>query len=313
MNPLAGLAGDARSLDRLKLDAARDPQAAVRQAAGQFEALFMQSLLKSMRDALPKSGLMDGPSQELYTGMLDQQLSQSLAGRPGGLAEMIAKQLSRNIQGGASPGVASAGSMASPTASAGSAAGSGQADLAAALLLRSQPAQAGQAAAGLPDASQLSSQQVDFVRRMWPAAQLAQKATGVPAAFVVGQAALESGWGRQEIKRPDGSSSCNLFGIKAGPGWQGATVDVTTTEFVDGQAVKSVEKFRAYGSYAEAFKDWTNVVGGQARYGQVIRAAQSVEGYAQGMQRAGYATDPAYGAKLEKTINRTLALKRLVV
>ncbi len=296
MTPSNGLASDVRSLDKLKLDASRDPAAAVKQVAGQFEALFMQTLLKSMRDATPKSGLMGSSSEDTYTGMLDQQFAQKLAGRPGGLGEMIAKQLSRNIAGGATPQVAAS-------------APGGQAALAAALRMRA----ADPVATSQPDMSKMTPAQADFVRKMWPDALKSQQATGVPAAFVVGQAALESGWGRSEIRRADGTSAHNLFGIKAGASWQGATVDTTTTEYVDGKAVKKVEKFRAYGSYAEAFGDWSRLMGSQGRYDQVLRASGSVGAYAQGMQRAGYATDPAYGNKLEKTINQTLALRRLVI
>jgi flagellar protein FlgJ len=157
----------------------------------------------------------------------------------------------------------------------------------------------------------LDGSQAAFVERMWPHALAAQRSSGVPAAYVVGQAALESGWGRQEIRHPDGRSAHNLFGIKAGSGWKGATVDVATTEYVDGKPQRSVERFRAYGSYEEAFRDWAALMAGNARYAPVLRAGQSVSGYASGMQRAGYATDPRYGEKLERTINRTLMLGRL--
>jgi flagellar protein FlgJ len=263
MDPIPGLVSDSRSLDRLKSAAARDPKAAVRQAAGQFEALFMQMVLKSMRDAMPKSGLTDGPSHEMFTSMLDQQLAQSLAGRPGGLGEVIARQLSSRM-----------------------------------------------AASPATEPVRTSSAPADFVRDMWPHAQQAERQTGVPASFAIGQAALESGWGHGEIRRADGAPSFNLFGIKAGPGWKGATVDVTTTEYAAGQPRKQVERFRAYGSYAEAFRDWAGLMQGNARYGQVLRTSSSVEGYARGMQQAGYATDPAYGAKLERTINQTIAIRR---
>jgi flagellar protein FlgJ len=163
-----------------------------------------------------------------------------------------------------------------------------------------------------PDLRQLSGPQADFVRKVWPHALLAERSTGVPAAFIVGQAALESGWGKHEIRHRDGSSSHNLFGIKAAGGWQGASAAASTTEFVSGQATRRVERFRAYGSYAEAFQDWASLMARSPRYAGVIQAGGSVEAFAAGMQRAGYATDPAYGAKLEKTIQRTLALQRLV-
>jgi flagellar protein FlgJ len=296
--PAQGLALDARALDGLRRDASADPRAALRQAAGQFEALFMQQLLKSMRDAMPKSGMFGGPGHDTYVGMLDQQLSQSLAGRSGGLAEMIARQLSRQLA------PAGAGAQVSP--------GTPSARMPS-LPARPSPSLDPQAAEKLKASlsQRLDGSQAAFVERMWPHALAAQRSSGVPAAYVVGQAALESGWGRQEIRHPDGRSAHNLFGIKAGSGWKGATVDVATTEYVDGKPQRSVERFRAYGSYEEAFRDWAALMAGNARYAPVLRAGQSVSGYASGMQRAGYATDPRYGEKLERTINRTLMLGRL--
>jgi flagellar protein FlgJ len=327
-----GLALDARSLDGLRRDASHDPQQAIRKAAGQFEALFMQQLLKSMRDAMPRSGMFDGPGQDVYVGMLDQQLAQTMSSRPGGLAEMIAKQLSRHI--------APADGETAKTWETGKAVeqGAGPAPVADQALsgrfgsmasairasaMRSASTAAGGPAPSLdPEAAErlkeslsrrLDGPQAAFVDQMWPHALAAQRATGVPAAFVVGQAALESGWGRHEIKHADGRSAHNLFGIKATGNWQGATVDVTTTEYVDGKPKKMVERFRAYSSYAEAFKDWAGLMANNPRYGGVLRAGQSVEGFANGMQDAGYATDPRYGSKLENTINQTLLLKRLVI
>ncbi len=313
-----GLALDARALDGLRREASADPRAALRQAAGQFEALFMQQLLKSMREAMPKSGMFGGTGHDTYVGMLDQQLSQSLAGQPGGLAEIIARQLSGRLASAGAGGSAGPGIPVRP-------AGTGEPDDARATRSGATSAGAAQAASLQPQAAErlkaslsrrLDGSQAAFVERMWPHALAAQRSTGVPAAFVVGQAALESGWGRQEIRHPDGRSAHNLFGIKAGSNWKGATVDVTTTEYVDGAPRRSVERFRAYGSYEEAFRDWTGLMAGNARYAPVLRAGrsaspQSVSGYAAGMQRAGYATDPRYGEKLERTINQTLMLGRL--
>jgi len=302
-----GLAVDARALDGLRRDAARDPQAAVRKAAGQFEALFMQQLLKSMRDAMPKSGMFAGAGHETYVGMLDQQLSQSLADRPGGLADMIVKQLARHLPAsaaGTDPARAASGAAAPERAVFHARAPTSPARATASL----DPQAAERLKATLSRG--IDGPQAAFVDRMWPHALEAQRSTGVPAAFVVGQAALESGWGRQEIRHADGRSAHNLFGIKAGAGWKGDTVDVTTTEYVDGRPRRTIERFRAYGSYAEAFRDWTSLMTGNERYAPVLRASRSVEGYANGMQRAGYATDPRYGEKLERTINRALMLGR---
>lgn len=334
-----GLALDARSLDALRRNASSDPRAALRQAAGQFEALFMQQLLKSMRDAMPKSGLFDGPGHDTYVGMLDQQLAQSMASRPGGLGEIIARQLERNlVPAGAAGRFASAASGEDGAVGVRSALpGDGPATSSEALArarARAMPpafvpdarfaANAGtnrrvddasldpRASSALKESleKRLGAPQAAFVERMWTHAIEAQRSTGVPAAFVVGQAALESGWGRHEIRHPDGRSAHNLFGIKATGGWRGPTVEVTTTEYVDGEPVKAVEKFRAYGSYAEAFRDWASLMSTNARYGAVLREARSAEGFAQGLQRAGYATDPDYAGKLESTIQRTLRLAR---
>ncbi len=329
------LAFDARSLDALRYQSKQDPQAALKQAAGQFEALFMQQLLKSMRDAMPRSGMFDGAGQQTWEGMLDQQLAQSMTGQPGGLAEIIARQLAPNLGAGtpntaASPanGAAAADAQTDVQAGGGRPGPDVQAgwQWSGGVLQRTatgamaasdragdtRPASTARFASTRPAAGKARTAQEEFVQRMWPHAHAAERATGVPAAFVVGQAALESGWGRQEMRHADGRNAHNLFGIKATGGWTGPTVDVTTTEYVDGKAVQSVEKFRAYGSYAEAFRDWATLLSKSARYADVLRNAQSAESFAQGLQRAGYATDPAYADKLESTIGRAVQLAQRI-
>jgi flagellar protein FlgJ len=349
------LASDVRSLDALKTGAAKDPQGAVRQAASQFEALFMQMVLKSMRDSVPKSGMLEGPGADVYQGMLDTQFAQAMSGRPGGLSELIAKQLMRNMRtdgapakadtadaGGATPPAmprVSADGLARAVLAQQAVRGSGEDDdepsmfpsggqvaAAAAAAAAARARAAGvrrEAADGMPmlgaaggagwsDAGtpRAGGPQAAFVDRMWPAALSAQQRTGVPAAFIVGQSALESGWGRQEPRFADGRPSYNLFGIKAGPGWKGEVVEAPTTEFVDGRAVKSVERFRAYGSYEESFADWARLMASSPRYAGVLRGGGSLESFAQGLQRAGYATDPDYASKLRRTITTALSLRR---
>src|SRR5690606_25165545 len=136
-----------------------------------------------------------------------------------------------------------------------------------------------------------------FVDRMAAAAELAARRSGVPAKLILSQAALESGWGQREILRPDGRSSHNLFGIKAGEGWHGDVVHVMTTEYEDGVPRRMSQPFRAYGSYAESFQDYADLIGNSARYSQVA-AAPSAETAARRIQAAGYATDPGYADKL---------------
>jgi flagellar protein FlgJ len=130
----------------------------------------------------------------------------------------------------------------------------------------------------------------------------ASNATGIPAKFLLGHAALESGWGKGEIRTADGSPSHNLFGIKAGRNWKGATVDVTTTEYVDGAPRKMVQTFRAYASYAQAFQDYASLLQNSPRYAAVLKQSDGA-GFAQGLQRAGYATDPQYAEKLTRILN----------
>ncbi len=260
------------SIDALRASAAKDPKAAIKEAAKQFEALFMQQLMKSMRDATLASGMLDNETSSLGTEMLDTQFATKLTGMKGGLSEVIARQLERQMSD-AAPAVPATPQTAAPT--------------------------------GRSPATPAA-----FVEQHSDAAEAAEKATGIPAAFMVAQAAHESGWGKREIRHADGSSAHNLFGIKAGPGWKGPVAEVTTTEYVDGQAKKVTAKFRAYGSYAESFADYARMISTSPRYTGVMQATGSAVGFAQNLQKAGYATDPAYADKLARTINTTLRLQR---
>lgn len=141
-----------------------------------------------------------------------------------------------------------------------------------------------------------------FIQSMLPHAQAASSASGIPAKFMIGQAALESGWGKHEIKTGNGTSSHNLFGIKADASWKGKVVNSTTTEFINGVKQTRVEKFRAYDSYSDAFKDYAKLISQNPRYQQAMNNTHDASAYAQALQRAGYATDPQYGKKLTQVI-----------
>jgi flagellar protein FlgJ len=285
----AGLASDGRSIDALKLAASRDPKAAIRETAKQFEALFMQQLMKSMRQATMSSGLLDNAGTELGTEMLDTQFASKMTGLPGGLSELIARQLERQM------------GMASPAGPASGVAGSN-----------------GTAMPPL-DTLKIPGKQAAFVRQHDAAARRVEAQTGIPAAFMLGQAAHETGWGQRDIRNADGSPSNNLFGIKAGPGWQGKVAEITTTEYVDGQPRKVTARFRAYASAEESFRDYARLIGSSPRYQQALSAAHAglqspvgstVKAFAAGLQQGGYATDPAYAEKLSRVINTTLSLQR---
>lgn len=278
-----GLATDLRSLDSIRSRAQSDPRAAVKEAARQFEALFMNELMKSMRATTLDSGLMSGGSgEEMASGMLDQQFAGQLTGMPGGLADALTRQLERSM--GLAPGPIPVTRAANPVAAP-----------------LGQPADT---PARIPEKGAAA-----FVQEHTRAAQAAEASSGIPAAFMVAQAAHESGWGRREILHADGSPSHNLFGIKAGANWNGPVAEVTTTEYIGGVARKVTAKFRAYASYAESFADYANLMKNSPRYAAVTQADTPRE-FAQGLQQAGYATDPAYADKLTRVINTTLRLQR---
>ena len=283
--PTQSLATDVRSLDALRAKAGTDPKGAVREAAKAFETLFMQELMKSMRQATVSSGMFDSEGSKLGNDLLDTQYAQKMSGLPGGLSDMIAKQLERQM--GMTPGPIPKTTSANPEPAPLKAAG--------------DPT----AAVRIPQTAALG-----FVQQHTDAARAAQQQTGIPAEFMLSQAALETGWGRKEIRNVDGSSSFNLFGIKAGANWKGPVTEITTTEFIDGRAQKVTAKFRAYGSYAESFADYAKLMKDSPRYAGVIARGGSATGFAQGLQRAGYATDPAYAQKLGAVINTTLRLQR---
>jgi flagellar protein FlgJ len=159
-------------------------------------------------------------------------------------------------------------------------------------------------------AAKVSQRPADFIQAHTAAAREAEAQTGIPAAFMVSQAAHETGWGRHQIRHADGTPSFNLFGIKAGPDWKGRVAQVTTTEYVNGVPRKVTARFRAYDSYAESFQDYARLMKGSPRYREVVSSAGTAQAFAHGLQRAGYATDPAYADKLTRVINTTLRLSR---
>ncbi len=301
---------DVQGVDALRRTVRISPEEGLQQVSRQFEALFMNMVLKSMREATPSSGLLDSQDQKVYLSMFDQQLTQNLSGRGVGLAEAMLAQLRRQMpseateadQGiGARPmsleppaGLPYGPRAGIPIGSAPGARVSTAADLGV-YQVRSGPAPAANAS--------LQGQVDAFVDRMGASAQAASAASGVPAPLILAQAALESGWGKREIRADDGTPSFNLFGIKAHKGWKGATVETTTTEYIDGEPQKVRAKFRAYASYEEAFTDYARFITRNPRYANVLATADPAQA-AHGLQRAGYATDPKYAEKLVRIMQK---------
>jgi flagellar protein FlgJ len=286
------LALDTKDLSGLKQSAKAGSPEALKGAATQFEAMFINMMMKSMRDATPQDGMLDNQQTKMFTSMLDQQMSQNLARRGIGLADVLVRQLSTqnaNAQALAIGGEQGAGMPAA---------------MDAATMMKTPGAIAAPAlATGGSKAPHVRS----FQEKLAVHADAAAEATGVPAKFMLGQAALETGWGKRVIHNRDGSTSHNLFGIKAGASWKGKVATAVTTEYVNGQPHARVEKFRSYDSYGDAFKDYANMLKSNPRYQKVLAHGGDASTFAHGLQRAGYATDPLYAAKLSKIIKHSLA------
>ena len=290
MSPLDNtLALNPQGMDGLrKLANSADSREGIKAAAKQFESYFLQLMLKSMRETLSQDGPFDSQETRTFTEMFDQQIAQRASqGRGLGLADLMIAQL---------------GTLSQPAEKL------TQADN----LVQESPVQPVPVAGTLPDLSAPAAPSADsngktpasapgsFVDRLWPHAVEAARSLGVSPHFLVAHAALETGWGKHELKGTNGTASNNLFNIKAGSNWKGKTVEAEVTEFVNGKPVKLTEKFRAYDSPAGSFADYVNLLGSSPRYAGVLN--QDAEGFVRGLQQGGYATDPAYAEKLRRVI-----------
>ncbi|HEY8023031.1 MAG TPA: flagellar assembly peptidoglycan hydrolase FlgJ [Burkholderiaceae bacterium] len=286
-NTANNLALDANNLSDLRVAAKKNSPEALKATAKQFEALFVNMMMKSMRDATPQDGPMDSDQSKLFTSMLDQQMSEKIANRGVGLADVLVRQMTNNPNGRG-----------------------GQKLAEQSFEPHMEPVVAPHGPTNVNAPVGSFKPQAPHVKAFQDAmsghAEEASRATGIPAKFMLGQAALESGWGKHEPKAADGSTSHNLFGIKATSGWTGKVVEAPTTEYLHGVPQTVMQKFRAYGSYAEAFHDYAHMLSRNPRYGNVISGSHDATSFAQGLQKAGYATDPHYATKLSNIINRSL-------
>lgn len=301
----AALYSDFGSLAGLRTEARQDAEGSLREVASQFESLFVQMMLKSMRAATMEGGLFDSNALESYEQMYDQQLAVELSRHGGiGLADVIVEQLRSDApgakkdssqpvaelqgQGGSATGLDAYRARALPTYRPAP-------DAAAADPITVAPEQTPtQAPDGTPSG---------FMQAFGAPARRAAEQLGVDASVLLAQAALETGWGRHVVADQSGSSN-NLFNIKAGPGWDGPTVRVSTLEYRDGVAVREMAEFRAYGSAEDAFADYARLISGSPRYEAALEHAADGPQYLRELQRAGYATDPAYADKILSILER---------
>jgi flagellar protein FlgJ len=296
---------DFQGLGALRRGARAESPEAARAVATQFEALFVQMMLKSMREASGGHGLFDSPQLQLYRDLFDKQIAIDIAARGDlGVADMLIGQL-------APPATAAAADPAepfSPRLFTGAVVDPAQA------LLRRLPAavqaeidarvdtqvetdaRIGIDAAVVADTGFESP--ADFVRQLLPHAERAGRELGLSPDLLLAQAALETGWGRHIIRDRDGRASHNLFGIKAGGNWDGDSIRVSSLEYEDGIATRRVSPFRAYDSFAESFDDYVEFVRAHPRYQAALRRSADPGAYITALHRAGYATDPDYANKV---------------
>lgn len=281
---------DFQGLSELRSRVRNNSEAALREVAGQFEALFIQMMLKSMRDAGLGEGILDSEHTKTYQAMFDKQISIDLSKRQGlGMAEMMVRQLSRAGGGNGSndPELA----PQSPTFQA----------LVRPAAAVAAPAHSRGTSAVNTDWSADSPQA--FVTELWPHAARTAHKLGVAPEALIAQAALETGWGKHVMSRPDGHSSFNFFGIKADARWRGERVTSETIEFRDGLMRKERASFRAYSSLAEGFADYADFLQSNPRYREALNNAGNAAGFAQALVEAGYATDPEYANKIKEIMN----------
>ena len=286
-------ATDFNQYAKLRAGAKGNDEQTIRQVARQFESLFTQMLLKaSHSEDSSANDLLGGSGSDTYRDLYDQQMAGQLSSGKGlGLADLLTRQL----LGKAAPEVADPTTIQK---------------------LHRAP----QTHASLDNLPPMKSAERPtdanaFVDAITPHAERAAKELGIPARVLVAQAALETGWGQKQIRNADGSDSHNLFGIKASKGWDGATTSTLTHEYEGGEKRSERADFRSYASVGEAFDDYVRFIKDNPRYADALRNGGSASQYAQGLQKAGYATDPAYAAKIAKiaygqTMNASLDAAR---
>ncbi|WP_052481107.1 flagellar assembly peptidoglycan hydrolase FlgJ [Gilvimarinus agarilyticus] len=291
-----------------KMGRDKDPEA-LRQMARQFESLFVQQMLKSMRAASESFGegnYMNSSETQFYSDMLDQQWSLELSkGRGMGLADTLYQQLLKSygqyLPNDKTNDVSSLDPFAQPQAL--------QFDSRRVSQRVASISEPVKTLTGQPNAPQtvaeapaVATGTAGFIDAIRPYANWAAQTLGVAPQALMAQAALETGWGKHLV-RDDAGSSFNLFNIKAGKSWSGDTVTVKTTEYADGEAQSVEAAFRRYGSLQESFSDYIELMQ-KPRYQNALAQGKDAEAYVEQLQHAGYATDPQYANKLKSIMQR---------
>jgi flagellar protein FlgJ len=298
LNPMdqAQVYTDFQGLAKLRTQAVRDSGAALNEVTQQFEAYFLQQLLKNARAASFGDGLLKSDQERFFQGLFDQQLALTIAGDNGlGLAKVLREQIHNRYQLGKNQADESETHGLLPPVRSHKAPVPPMSKTAPVTSTAATQATEPRVAA---EVDKPFTSPEDFVQRLLPVARVVASELGVDPRVLVAQAALETGWGKAVIHRSDGSSSHNLFGIKADSRWSGDTVHASTLEFEGGVMTRKREPFRAYASYAESFSDYLTFLRENPRYGKVLDQTGDSRGFVEALHQAGYATDPEYAGKI---------------
>jgi len=266
-----------------------DEKGALKAAAKQFEAIFLNMMLKQMREASFGDPLFDSDAGDSYRSMFDQQLALNLSENGSlGIAELIERQL-----GG---GQSAKSNEDNPFSAF---------RFVAPQINNNTKSINSESISSLTNNKEVKKEEItfnsanDFVEKIWPYAEKAAKELGIPTETLVSQAALETGWGKFVMSHADGKPSNNLFGIKADSRWGGDSVTVQTTEYRDGIVQKEKANFRSYDSLEQGFNDYVRFLKTSPRYADALNSKGNAEKYLNDLQRGGYATDPAYANKIQ--------------
>lgn len=267
----ASIYADFHGFNDMRLKARENSPEALKEVASQFESMFIQMMLKSMREASLGEGLFDSQQSEFYLGMFDQQIALDLSAKQSlGIAEMMMRQL-----------------------------GHEEADLLV------QPDPVNVSAVNSIQSGEFTSPD-EFINFMRPLAEQAAEKLGVNPNILIAQSALETGWGQRVIQNQDGQSSHNLFGIKSDKRWSGPEMVVSSVEYRDGKAKKEISAFRSYESYADSFNDYVDFIENNERYQEALKTSDNPKAYIKSLQHSGYATDPDYADKVIAILERDI-------
>ncbi|WP_196137293.1 flagellar assembly peptidoglycan hydrolase FlgJ [Aliikangiella sp. G2MR2-5] len=325
-NQQTSIHSDLSSLDAIRKQGLVDEAGAIKSAAKEFEAYFLNLMLKSMReagDAMGENTLFGSEQEKMFVSMMDEQMAVDLSQKGSlGIAELMMEQLYRQL--GISEQKISATSesanFVSGTKQITRKSGSGtlysqakskgvstisleQGNLNYEKALKAEFKKDTVPGVDRAEKKALFSSAKDFVKNLMPYAKRAAKRLNLDPRLLLAQAALETGWGKHVVHDENGRPGFNLFGIKADSRWKGGSIRVDTLEVENAEFKKVNAAFRRYGNFEQSFQDYANFIKSNGRYQRALENTQDPAEYIQSLQDSGYATDPDYAKKIINIFN----------